>query len=71
MLKAEEYAQRVYAGVLGKCIGVYLGRPLEGWTYDRIRKRYGTVEGYVSRAPERPLGPLPTPAAIRLSHPIG
>ena len=42
MLKAEEYAQRVYAGVLGKCIGVYLGRPLEGWTY-------------VSRAPERPL----------------
>ncbi len=25
-----DYAERVYAGVLGKIIGVYLGRPLEG-----------------------------------------
>ncbi len=24
------YAERVYAGVLGKIIGVYLGRPFEG-----------------------------------------
>jgi len=27
-----DYAERVYAGVLGKIIGVYLGRPFEGWT---------------------------------------
>jgi hypothetical protein len=27
-----DYAERVYAGVLGKLIGVYLGRPFEGWT---------------------------------------
>lgn len=27
-----DYYQRVYAGVLGKLIGVYLGRPFEGWT---------------------------------------
>ena len=26
-----DYAERVYAGVLGKLIGVYLGRPFEGW----------------------------------------
>ena len=32
-----DYAERVYAGVLGKIIGVYLGRPFEGWTYERIR----------------------------------
>ena len=25
-----DYAERVYAGVLGKLIGVYLGRPIEG-----------------------------------------
>ena len=26
-----KYLERVYAGVLGKIIGVYLGRPFEGW----------------------------------------
>ena len=31
-----DYAERVYAGVLGKMIGVYLGRPFEGWNYERI-----------------------------------
>ena len=30
------YQEKVYAGVLGKVIGVYLGRPFEGWTYERI-----------------------------------
>jgi hypothetical protein len=25
-----DYLERVYAGVLGKIIGVYLGRPFEG-----------------------------------------
>ena len=25
---SDDYAQRVYAGVLGKIIGVYLGRPV-------------------------------------------
>ena len=28
-----DYAQRVYAGVLGKIIGVYLGRPFESATH--------------------------------------
>jgi hypothetical protein len=31
-----DYAERVYAGVLGKIIGVYLGRPFEGWTHEQI-----------------------------------
>ena len=39
MALPEDYAERVYAGVLGKTIGVYLGRPFEGWTYDRIQSR--------------------------------
>lgn len=28
----ENYKNDIYAGVLGKIIGVYLGRPVEGWT---------------------------------------
>ena len=42
-----DYTERVYAGVLGKLIGVYLGRPIEGWTYDRIMAELGPIEHYV------------------------
>ncbi|MFN8521336.1 MAG: ADP-ribosylglycohydrolase family protein, partial [Chloroflexota bacterium] len=42
-----DYEERVYAGVLGKIIGVYLGRPVEGWTYDRIMERLGDITYYV------------------------
>lgn len=42
-----DYVERVYAGVLGKTIGVYLGRPFEGWSYDRIQARLGDIEYYV------------------------
>ena len=38
-----DYVERVYAGVLGKIIGVYLGRPFEGWTYDRIMQELGEI----------------------------
>jgi ADP-ribosylglycohydrolase len=41
------YLERVYAGVLGKLIGVYLGRPFEGWTYQRIIEELGAIEYYV------------------------
>ncbi len=41
------YAERVYAGVLGKIIGVYLGRPFEGWGYDKLTERFGEVDYYV------------------------
>ena len=42
-----DYPERVYADVLGKLIGVYLGRPIEGWTYDRILVELGPIAGYV------------------------
>lgn len=42
-----DYAERVYAGVLGKMIGVYLGRPFEGWSHDAIVARFGEVSYYV------------------------
>ena len=41
------YIERVYAGVLGKIIGVYLGRPCEGWTYERITAELGEVSYYI------------------------
>ena len=31
---SQPVAEATYAGVLGKLIGVYLGRPVEGWPYD-------------------------------------
>ena len=42
-----DYAERIYAGVLGKIIGVYLGRPFEGWTYERIMAELGEIRYYV------------------------
>jgi ADP-ribosylglycohydrolase len=47
IIGADGYAERVYAGLLGKVIGVYLGRPFEGWSYERIQARLGDVDYYV------------------------
>lgn len=47
VIAGDGYAERVYAGLLGKVIGVYLGRPFEGWSYERIQERLGDVEYYV------------------------
>ena len=43
----QDYDERVYAGVLGKIIGVYLGRPFEGWTNARIERELGDIDYYV------------------------
>ncbi len=42
-----DYEARVYAGWLGKCIGVRFGAPLESWTYEDIRDNLGELEWYV------------------------
>src|SRR5258708_35354657 len=42
-----DYSERAYAAVLGKLIGVYLGCPFEGWTYERIMRELGPIEYYV------------------------
>lgn len=42
-----DYLERVYAGVLGKLIGVYLGRPFEGWTHAAIVAELGSIRHYV------------------------
>ena len=43
----EDYAERVYAGWLGKCIGVRFGAPLENWTYQKIKDYLGEVDAYL------------------------
>ena len=50
-----DYTERVYAGVLGKIIGVYLGRPFEGWTYERIMAELGEIWYYVHEQCQKPL----------------
>ncbi len=51
----KNYLERVYAGVLGKMIGVYLGRPFEGWTHEQIISQLGEVTGYVHEQLDKPL----------------
>src|SRR6201997_5391907 len=46
MHSSPDYLERVYAGVLGKIIGVYLGRPFEGWTRQRILSELGEIWNY-------------------------
>ena len=42
----EDYIEQIYAGWLGKIIGIRLGAPVEGWTYQKIRDIYGELRGY-------------------------
>lgn len=50
-----DYLERVYAGVLGKIIGVYLGRPFEGWSFERIERELGEINYYVHEHLDVPL----------------
>jgi len=51
----KDYLERTYAGVLGKVIGVYMGRPFEGATYDRIVRDIGPIWYYVNEKLGHPL----------------
>ncbi len=44
-MTVNEYFARVYAGWLGKCIGVRHGAPVEGWTAEEIKRVYGDDAG--------------------------
>ncbi|MGB3329877.1 MAG: ADP-ribosylglycohydrolase family protein, partial [Thermomicrobiales bacterium] len=54
-ISSPDYRERVYAGVLGKIIGVYLGRPFEGWTHEKILAELGEVDRYVHERFAMPL----------------
>ncbi len=55
MALPKDYTERVYAGVLGKIIGVYLGRPFEGWSYETILRDLGEITYYVNEQRGAPL----------------
>ncbi len=42
----KEYIERIYAGWMAKIIGIRLGAPVEGWTYEQIKEIYGAPDGY-------------------------
>ena len=42
------YDDQVYAAVLGKVIGVYMGRPFEGRSRRDIETRFGEIDRYVA-----------------------
>lgn len=48
-LHANQIRERIYAGLLGKAIGVRLGAPVEPtiWEYERIRETFGEIDHYV------------------------
>jgi len=47
----EHYLEKVYAGFLGKCVGIRLGAPVEPsiWTMERIRMTYGYIDRYLKQ----------------------
>ncbi len=40
--------EKIYAGVLGKIIGVYAGRPFENWQWEKIEATFGEINRYVN-----------------------
>ena len=51
----DEFANKTYAGILGKIIGVYLGRAVEGWSYQAITETFGEIDYYVNDKVNWPL----------------
>jgi ADP-ribosylglycohydrolase len=49
MLSELQILEKIYAGFIGKAIGVRLGAPVEPtiWSYERIHKTYGEVTQYL------------------------
>lgn len=54
-MSIKQYQNSIYAGVLGKIIGVYLGRPVEGWTFEKIRDTFGEIYYYKNHKTGAPL----------------
>ncbi len=50
-----DYEKQVYAAVLGKTIGVYMGRPFEGWWKESIEPKWGSIDRYVNDDVGKPL----------------
>ena len=51
----DNFEELTYAGVLGKIIGVYIGRPFENWTKEAIEAKFGQINRYVHTCVDQPL----------------
>ncbi|HYK72602.1 MAG TPA: ADP-ribosylglycohydrolase family protein [Pseudoneobacillus sp.] len=49
----DNYIHSVYAGVLGKVIGVRHGAVIEGWTYEQIQEKFGEINDYLHQYQKR------------------
>lgn len=47
LMSIKQFENQIYSGVLGKILGVYLGRPVEGWSYEKIKDTFGEIKYYV------------------------
>ena len=54
-MAVKDYEEQVFAGVLGKVIGVYAGRPFEGWWKERLEAKWGFIDHYVHKDQNVPL----------------
>ncbi|MEX2104568.1 MAG: ADP-ribosylglycohydrolase family protein [Bacilli bacterium] len=43
----QDYVERVYAGWVGKVIGVRHGGNVEGWSYDQLKRTFGEITQYL------------------------
>ena len=63
---SNEYRDRVYAGWLGKCIGVRLGVPVENWSAEQIARELSSCGlPLVANMIEKGQTPLLTPTELR------
>ena len=51
----DSISKKVYAGILGKIIGVYMGRPFEGWPHEKIKQTIGYVDTFTAEKLGLPL----------------
>ena len=56
-----DYEKQLYTALLGKVIGVYLGRPFEGWSKQQIQEKWGAITGYVHKDCDVPLAVISIP----------
>jgi len=68
-LSAEEISDKLLGAWLGRCAGCMLGKPVEGWSRERIIKALKAAGEYPLRGPYFPASTFPEPEKERL-HPL-
>ena len=69
----QNYRERVYAGWIGKCAGVRLGAPVEGWTQQDIHHHLVSVADYLPLPPGKIFKPdddTATPMVLPATHAV-